>query len=94
MLESTASSKGGGGKGGILKKGGGISRVITTTGQGIQQWNLLNGTQEHLTFELFGKCIHPVFIYSNCIGTAISLVTPGEFGCQQFLLKTSSGTVK
>ncbi|XP_019848728.1 PREDICTED: uncharacterized protein LOC109580225 [Amphimedon queenslandica] len=82
MLESTTSSKGvmAGGKGRALKKGGGISRVITTTGQGIQQWNLLNGTQEHLTFELFG--------------TAISLVTAGEFGCQQFLLKTSSGTVK
>lgn len=46
------SVKGGGG-GGVSKRG--VSRVITTTGQGIQQWILLTGAHEHITFELFGK---------------------------------------
>lgn len=39
--------------GGVSKRG--VSRVITTTGQGIQQWILLTGAHEHITFELFGK---------------------------------------
>lgn len=48
------SVKGGGGQGGGVSKRG-VSRVITTTGQGIQQWILLTGAHEHITFELFGK---------------------------------------
>ena len=47
------SVKGGGGGGGVSKRG--VSRVVTTTGQGIQQWILLTGAHEHITFELFGK---------------------------------------
>lgn len=44
---------GGGGQGGVSKRG--VSRVVTTTGQGIQQWILLTGAHEYITFELFGK---------------------------------------
>ena len=82
-----------GGKGGTRR--GGVSRVVTTTGQGIQQWSLLSGTQEHITFEVFGKCVSYVqCAFTITVGTAISLVTAGEYGSQQFLLKTSSGAVK